>query len=154
MYLLFFLLWIIFNGRVTMEIVILGLLLSALVYLFCVKLMGLNPRNELRYIKLTPKVLHYIGVLLVEILKANFQVVRIILRPGKEPSPMICHFKVPLRTDAARMILANSITLTPGTITVQMDGDEYVVHCLDTSFRDGIEDSVFVHLLMEMEASL
>ena len=41
-----------------------------------------------------------------------------------------------------------------GTITVQMDGDEYVVHCLDTSFRDGIEDSVFVHLLMEMEASL
>lgn len=154
MYILFFLLWIIFNGRVTLEIVVLGLLLSALIYYFCVKLMGLSLKKELRYIKLTPKVIHYIIVLLIEILKANFQVIKIILRPGKEPLPMICHFKVPLRTDSARMILANSITLTPGTITVQMDGDEYVVHCLDTSFRDGIEDSIFVHLLMEMEASL
>jgi multicomponent Na+:H+ antiporter subunit E len=139
---------------VTLEIVLLGLLLSALIYFFCVKCMNLTLKKELRYVKLTPKVLRYLAVLLVEILKANIQVVRIILRPGKEPAPLICHFKVPLRTDSARMILANSITLTPGTITVQMDGDDFVVHCLDTSFREGIEDSVFVKLLLEMEASL
>ena len=152
MVVLFFALWLIFNGRVTVEIVVLGLILSCAVYLFGVKFMGFSPKKELRYLRLMPRAIRYAAILLWEILKANFAVIRIILTTGREPSPLLCHFRVPLKTESARMILANSITLTPGTITVQMDGDEYVVHCLDESFRAGIEDSVFVHMLMEMEA--
>ncbi len=152
MVLLFFALWLIFNGRVTVEIVVLGIILSCVIYLFGVKFMDFSPKKELRYLRLMPRAIRYLVILLWEILKANFAVIRIILTPGREPSPLLCHFRVPLKTESARMILANSITLTPGTITVQMDGDEYVVHCLDQSFREGIEDSVFVHMLMEMEA--
>ena len=49
------------------------------------------------------------------------------------------------------MALANSITLTPGTITVSLKDDTYEVHCLDKGLSEGIEDSCFVKLLKEME---
>ena len=49
------------------------------------------------------------------------------------------------------MLLANSITLTPGTITVSVEGNRFCVHCLDWELADGVEDSVFVELLKEME---
>ncbi|MBQ8547563.1 MAG: Na+/H+ antiporter subunit E, partial [Lachnospiraceae bacterium] len=56
-----------------------------------------------------------------------------------------------LKTDLARTVLANSITLTPGTITVELTEDEFKVHCLDKEMAEGIEDSVFVRLLLKME---
>ena len=49
------------------------------------------------------------------------------------------------------MLLANSITLTPGTITVSVEDDRFCVHCLDKELAEGMEDSVFVKLLEEME---
>ena len=48
-------------------------------------------------------------------------------------------------------MLANSITLTPGTITVKLSGDEFSVHCLDKSLAVGLSDSIFVKLLMRIE---
>ena len=48
-------------------------------------------------------------------------------------------------------LLANSITLTPGTITVSVEDDRFCVHCLDKELAEGMEDSVFVKLLEEME---
>ena len=50
------------------------------------------------------------------------------------------------------MIFANSITLTPGTITVSLKGDELVIHCLDKTMAEGMEDTVFERLLEKMEA--
>ena len=50
------------------------------------------------------------------------------------------------------MLLANSITLTPGTITVSVEGDHFFVHCLDRELAEGMEESVFVELLKQMEA--
>ena len=49
------------------------------------------------------------------------------------------------------MILSNSITLTPGTITCQLEGDRYLVHCLDEAMVDGLDNGVFVERLSEME---
>jgi multicomponent Na+:H+ antiporter subunit E len=48
-------------------------------------------------------------------------------------------------------MLADSITLTPGTITVSLEGNEYVVHCLDKELAEGINTSVFVTLLKRLE---
>lgn len=93
MVVLFFALWLIFNGRVTVEIVVLGLILSCAVYLFGVKFMGFSPKKELRYLRLMPRAIRYAAILLWEILKANFAVIRIILTPGREPSPLLCHYQ-------------------------------------------------------------
>jgi multicomponent Na+:H+ antiporter subunit E len=69
-----------------------------------------------------------------------------------EIEPQLIHFIVPLQTSIAKVILANSITLTPGTITVSLEGNEYRVHCLDSDLAEGISESVFVKKLIKMES--
>ena len=83
---------------------------------------------------------------------AYMAVMRMILSSECKPSPVLVTFTVPLKSDYARTMLANSITLTPGTITVSVEGDTYTVHCLDESLSSGMEDSVFVKMLKKMEA--
>ena len=61
-------------------------------------------------------------------------------------------FHSDMKTTMGKAFLANAITLTPGTITVTLEGSEYVVHCLDESLAEGIDTSVFVDLLSELEA--
>ena len=65
--------------------------------------------------------------------------------------PVIVHVHTNLKTETARVILANSITLTPGTITVSLTDDDLLVHCLDKSLAEGMENSSFVKLLEKME---
>lgn len=65
-----------------------------------------------------------------EIALANWQVVRIVLDPRLPINPAIVRFRTTLTTDLGKTIFANSITLTPGTITVEVSGDEFVVHAL------------------------
>ena len=65
--------------------------------------------------------------------------------------PVIVRVHTDLKSETARVILANSITLTPGTITVSMTDNDLLVHCLDKSLSEGMEDSVFVRLLKKME---
>mgnify|MGYP002513500138 CR=1 FL=1 len=54
-------------------------------------------------------------------------------------------------TAAGRTALANAITLTPGTITVLLEDDVYTVHCLDESLAEGMNESVFVKMIEEIE---
>ena len=91
------------------------------------------------------------GNRILEILKANIGVMQLILSPKMEVEPKLVRFRTDLKTDLARVILANSITLTPGTITVTLEGDEYLVHCLDKSMAEGMDDSIFVRLLHQLE---
>ena len=60
-------------------------------------------------------------------------------------------FRSQLKTNAARVALANSITLTPGTITVSLEGDELLVHALNREIAAGLEGSIFERLLARME---
>ena len=86
-----------------------------------------------------------------EIHKANLTVVGFILSK-KETKPVLVTFESKLKTDTANVLLSHSITLTPGTITVELKGNTFVVHCLDESLADGIDDSVFVRILKKFEA--
>ena len=62
------------------------------------------------------------------------------------------YFNTDLKTGLAKVLLANSITLTPGTITVSVEDNRFCVHCLDRELAEGLEDSAFVELLKEIEA--
>ena len=68
-----------------------------------------------------------------------------------EIEPAVVRFKADLQSNFARILLANSITLTPGTITVLLEGNEYVVHCLDKELAAELDRSVFVTLLKKLE---
>ena len=93
----------------------------------------------------------YLGNLLVEIVRANVAVCHFVLYGTDQIEPVMVSFRTTLKSRLARVILANSITLTPGTITVSLHGDEVMVHCLDRSLAEGMEDSSFVKMLEHME---
>ncbi len=152
MYLAFLLLWMIFNGKITLEILVLGILLSSLLFAFCCKFMDYSIRKDLAILKRLPLAFQYCLILIIEILKANRQVLHFIVTPRYQVEPRIVHFTSNLKTETAKVILANSITLTPGTITVALEGNEFYVHCLDKEFAEGMENSIFVELLEKMEA--
>ena len=151
MLLLFFLVWIIFNGRLTMEIALFGIAVAGAVFAFVCRFMEYSLKKELRFYRLMPAFVQYLYYLIKEIVFSNITVSRMILTRKEEMEPVIVHVRTRLKSETARVILANSITLTPGTITVSLTDDKLLVHCLDKSLSEGMEDSLFVRLLQKME---
>jgi len=121
------------------------------VYAFTCKFVGLSPKKEWQALRKVPKALRYAGFVVKEIFKANMQVLHFIYSPRMEVEPQLRDFRTRLKTDGGKVALANSITLTPGTITVNVKEDAYLVHCLDSSMAEGLEDSEFEQKLLEME---
>lgn len=151
MFALFFFVWLILNGRVTVEICVFGVFISAALFYFMCRFMEYSIRKEMALFRLFPLFCRYFWVLVEEIVKANVCVLKIILSPEIQPEPALVYFDTELRSGMAKMLLANSITLTPGTITVSVEGNRFCVHCLDRELAEGMEQSVFVELLKEME---
>ena len=152
MYFLLLLLWMIFNGRVTLEVFLFGVVICGWLYWFISKHMGYNYRDEIRFAKKIPLYLKYALTLWWEIVKANIDVIKIVLSPKMEIEPAIVTFRTDLESEAAQVMLANSITLTPGTYTAGLENGEFVVQALDKSkFGEGLDDSVFVKQLRRLE---
>lgn len=147
------LLWIIFNGRITTEIVTIGLFISGLV---CYLVSVINGRNMFfshKYIygQLKGRIKYY-AILVKEIIKSNIAVMDIILTPGKiENKPVLVHFDTKIKDPKLNILLANSITLTPGTITADIKGNQLTVLALDEAFAEDIDSSVFVKELEKMD---
>lgn len=78
----------------------------------------------------TPRLLRYWIYLMREIVMANVDVIRRILRPGRSISPQLVKLPLTQKSSLARVIYANSITLTPGTVTLRQEGDSLLVHAL------------------------
>ena len=151
MFVIFFALWLIFNARITLEICLFGIVLSAAMYVFIWKIFGYKPRYDWLMLRLSGRCICYFLVLIWEVIKANIAVLKLIFTPRVEVEPKLVYFKVDLQTDLAKLFLANSITLTPGTITADIDGTEYCVHALDGAFAGGMDESTFVMQLKKME---
>lgn len=151
MFLIFFLSWIIFNGQITTEILIFGVVIAAVVFWFVCKFMDYSLKKELKLYRNIGFFIGYAIVLLKEIVKANLDIIPRIYTVEEDMEPVIVKFRTHLKSELARVILANSITLTPGTITVALEEDEYTIHCLDASLAEGLEDSIFVKLLEKFE---
>lgn len=151
MYVIFYLLWIIFNGQITLENAVIGLFVAGLIYAFICKFMDWSWKKDLRIIKYFAFMVSYLVVLLCEILKANVATIHLVFSEKYEIEPVLVTFRTRLKSPVLRVLLANSITLTPGTITVSLQDDEYTVHALDKDFADGIEDCVFVRMLEKAE---
>lgn len=151
MFVLFFIIWIIFNGQFTAEIAAFGFVIAGVMYWFLCRFFDYSPRYDLFLCKKAPLLIHYLFTLVLEILKANVTVFKLIYTAEYELEPAVVHFKTSLHSTFARVLLANSITLTPGTITVALTGDEYTVHCLDKELAEGISSSVFVKFLEKIE---
>lgn len=152
MFILILLLWILFNGQLTLEIFLFGLLFATVFYAFLCKFFNFSVKKDIKYIKKSGYIIEYLIVLFIEIVKANICVGKMILSSKYDVEPAVVKFKSSLKSERARVALANSITLTPGTVTVRLQFDEFTVHCLDKSLAEGLNDSIFVKLLERIEA--
>lgn len=151
MLILFFLLWVVFNGSLTMEICIFGIVISTVLFAFVCRFMDYSLKKEALLYKKSLLFVRYVFVLIREIAKANFDVIHMILSQREEIQPKLVTFRSDLKTATGKAFLANAITLTPGTITVSLEQDQYTVHCLDESLAEGMNDSVFVKYIKKLE---
>ena len=130
-----FIFWILLNNTLDPMILGIGALLSLGVSLiFCARC------DVFSEIKLTPAALLYtfiyIIVFLYELIKSNLDVARRVITPSLPINPGIVEVKTRLRSKIGRMILANSITLTPGTLTIDIVEDTLYIHWIDVQTRD------------------
>lgn len=81
----------------------------------------------------------YIPVFAWQCLKSNIDVALRVLSPGLQLKPGIVKIRTTLKSDIARVMLANSITLTPGTMTVELTGDVLYIHWIEVGTLDSVE---------------
>jgi multicomponent Na+:H+ antiporter subunit E len=130
-----FLVWLCLTSSLNIQELLTGFILSLILALFFNNLyldLGLPPLTIPRIIYF----LIYLGILFIEIIKANLDVAYRILHPKMPIKPGIVTIKTGLKQDIAKMILANSITLTPGTFTLDILGDNLLIHWINVKTDD------------------
>lgn len=126
--------WLLWSGYYTTMLITLGVISCIGVVAF-VKRMGFVDHEEV----LPVKAVLYLPWLLWEIFKANLDVARRILHPALPISPRLIKVTATQKRDLGRVIYANSITLTPGTVSVEMIGDIITVHALTREAAEGVQ---------------
>lgn len=120
--------WLLLSGIFIPFIVSLGILSCAAVIWVTIRMDIVD--HEGHPLHLTWRALVYWGWLIVEIIKANIDVVKLVLSPTSKISPTMVRVRASQQTDLGQVVYANSITLTPGTISVDVANNEILVHAL------------------------
>jgi multicomponent Na+:H+ antiporter subunit E len=131
-------LWFAANSSFGFETLATGALISALLaYLFTRK------RGAWRDIRFSPKRVHhfvlYTGVFVIELVRANISLMRVVFAPRIVIRPGIVRIKTKLKTPVGRLALANSIGLTPGSLVIDIRGEDLFIHWLDVKTTDADE---------------
>lgn len=132
-----FLFWLILNWAFNLEIAVVGVLLGGVVSFLIGNLFNKDAvilKNPLRYLWF----LYYIPLFAWESFKANLDGAYRVIHPGLPMNPGIVRVKTVLRSDTALTILANTLTLKPGTMTVDIDKEAGLlyVHWIDVKSQD------------------
>jgi multicomponent Na+:H+ antiporter subunit E len=140
LFFLILLLWILLSGSLDIAELMTGLAVAAVVTL------ASRPHLPLLSgLRLSPSALlpfaTYLGVFLVALVRANLDMARRVLSPSLPLRPGVVEVRTRLTSTLGRLILANSITLTPGTLTVDLQGDSILVHWVDIPPGSDIESA-------------
>ena len=131
--------WIMLSGKFDLFHLTLGVISSLLVAWMSSDLLFIERSPKVRLSEMWRFIL-YIPWIMKEILVSTFYVTWLALHPAmkKKIAPRIVTFKTRLKSDLARVTLANSITLTPGTITIRIEDDIFIVHALSDKVAAGL----------------
>ncbi len=134
-FILLIILWLLLTHSFNGQELLTGLIVAFVVALFTSEFylrLGFPPVTPKRFIFFV----WYIIVLFYEIIKANFDVASRVIRPSLPINPGVVIIKTALTSDIAKTILANSITLTPGTFTLDIQDDKLLIHWIDVKATD------------------
>jgi multicomponent Na+:H+ antiporter subunit E len=129
--------WLLWSGLYQPLLLALGVLSCALVTILALRIGFFD--KDIYALHLGPQLPRFWFWLLREIVKANLQVARIILDPRLPISPSIVTIDARSLPEVSQAAFANSITLTPGTVTVDIDRGRIEVHCLTTDAATQLE---------------
>ena len=138
-FLIMFGFWILLSGKFDLFHLTLGVLSSGLVALLSTDILMYDTRKNDRLV-ITFRFLCYIPWLLYQIVLSTLHVAFLALHPNilNKIDPTIVTFKTKLKSNIAQVALANSITLTPGTITIRIEDGVFYVHAISRKAAAGL----------------
>ena len=145
-------LWLVLSSMFLPLMISLGIL-SALVTTYILFIMNVFSSKDAAVSINLVKMTAYIFWLFKEIIISNFKVCWLIIKPRHKVTPIIGETKSELSTDFTTTIYANSITLTPGTITIDINDNMLTVHSLDEKFKTSLDSRVMYEKIKCTEIS-
>lgn len=136
LFLLLSALWWLLSGHGEPLLLALGALSVGLCLALALRIRALDSHGHPLHPSL--RLLVFWGFLLGEMLRSNLHVLRVILAPGTALSPRLLRVRTRQTSVLGRVVLANAITLTPGTVTLAIEGDELIVHALTAHSAAGV----------------
>ena len=131
------LIWLIANGTLAVDTIIAGVVVSAIIALAFSTF-----ARVYSVIRWSPVVIYnyfrYLNVFFIELVKANLNVMRLVFSPRIDIKPGIVEIKTELKSPLGRLALANSITLTPGTLVVDIIDDSLFIHWINIGATDPV----------------
>lgn len=151
MILLLFLVWLILSGDFSLAGIVTGLVLSGILGYFSYRIWNIPLWGWKVFYSKIPHGMTYIGYLICQIVKSNVHIAKEILKPGFEHKGTLVWFESGLQKKENQVLLANSITLTPGTVTVSLKNGRLCVYCLHKTEIGELKNCGFVVRLRAWE---
>ena len=137
LWLTLFIIWVIANGTLAYNTLIAGVVISAVIALAFASF-----ARVYSVIRWSPKIIYYylmyLSVFIIELVKANLNVMSLVFSPRIDIKPGIVEIKTELKSPIGRLALANSITLTPGTLVVDIKENSLFIHWINISTTDPV----------------
>jgi len=143
LFVLLFAFWLLLTGSLAPAELIAGFLVALVVTLISRPHLAIFDGLRLTPSAI-PAFLAYLGVFLIALVRANLDMARRILSPSLPLQPALVEVRTDLQSPLGRLILANSITLTPGTLTVDVGDDILLIHWIDAPPDIDIEEATQV----------
>ena len=147
LFVILMIIWVVLSGKVVTESgeldsthLVMGAISSLLVVWMSGDLVFTSRWGLIQLFVRPIRFFHYVLWLMWELVLANFHVFRLAVSPGgmRDVKPRIVEFETKLQSDFAKFLLANSITLTPGTITIELRGNKLFIHAISEATAEGV----------------
>ncbi len=146
--------FLILSERLSLEAVLIGIGLSVIVVKLCNPSQNVAEVPPLYSLRCWPFWIIFAFILIKEITHANLQVAWILLSRNMSIDPKVYHYNTRLKDKRLIVLLSTAITLTPGTMTVDLKGEQLTIHALRESYYLGLSKSPIEAVLMKWEAKL
>jgi multicomponent Na+:H+ antiporter subunit E len=148
---LLFLFWVILSPDFSEQAVFLGLIISAFIVVYSRDLLFTTKEMPLYQFRHFWNMLQFMGILLVEIVKANIDVAKIVLSPSLPIQPHFIEVPMMLKNDINKVIYGNAVTLTPGTLTIDITDECFVIHALTDEAAEAMKGSFIEKWVVRQE---
>lgn len=143
--------WLILSPNITQQSIFIGLIVSFLVVIYSRDILFDSTEMPLYQMNHLMNMIHFVGILLIEIVKANIDVAKVVLNPAMPIQPQFIRVPMMLKNDINKVIYGNSVTLTPGTLTVDVTEEAFVIHALTDEAAAAMNNSFIEQWVLRQE---